>query len=38
MAFAGGNRRAYIGVDKYQIPRFAIQYNETADDIARHIG
>ena len=38
MAFAGGNRRAYIGVDKYQIPRFAIQYNETAADIARHIG
>lgn len=38
MAFAGGNRRATIGVDKYQIPRFAIQYNETADDIARYIG
>lgn len=38
MAFAGGNKRAYIGVDKYQIPRFAIQYNETSDDIARYIG
>lgn len=38
MAFAGGNRKAYIGVDKYRIPRFAIQYYETADDIANHIG
>ena len=38
MAFAGGNKRTYIGVDKYRIPRFAIQYYETADDIANHIG
>ena len=38
MAFAGGGKRAYIGVDKYRIPRFAIQYNETANDIAHYIG
>lgn len=38
MAFAGGQQRAYIGVDKYQIPRFAIQRYETADNIASYIG
>ena len=38
MAFMGGGRRAYIGVDKYRIPRFAIQYNETENDIANYIG
>lgn len=38
MAFAGGGRRAYIGVDKYQIPRFAIQYYDTEKNIANYIG
>ena len=38
MAFAGGGRRAYIGVDKYQIPRFAIQSYDTANSIASYIG
>ncbi len=38
MAFAGGGRRAYIGIDKYQIPRFAIQYYDTANSIANYIG
>ncbi|MBQ9318538.1 MAG: polysaccharide deacetylase family protein [Bacilli bacterium] len=38
MAFAGGGRRAYIGVDKYQIPRFAIQSYDTASSIASYIG
>ena len=38
MAFAGGNRRAYIGVDKFRIPRFAIQYYDTEKNIANYIG
>lgn len=38
MAFAGGGKRAYIGVDKYKIPRFAIQSYNTANDIANFIG
>ena len=38
MAFAGGGRRASIGVDKYRIPRFAIQRNTSVSEIANFIG
>ena len=38
MAFAGGGKRATIGVDKYRIPRFAIQSYNTVNDIANYIG
>lgn len=37
MAFGGGSRSAYIGVDKYKIPRYVIEQKTTASDIANYI-
>lgn len=38
MAFVGKNRKAYPGIDKYEIPRYAILSYMTMDDFIRKLG